>query len=205
MEEDSRAEFGWKHLAPGLVYIALIDILGMTGRLQAWGWLEKVWVLPLVILPWGLVMASPERLQRMGYRRQRWLLNLGWGIVTGGLWRLASLVLNLMLTHNGAVLFGWGDILSAAVFIPWIEETYFRGYLGRGLEGHWGFWPSLVVQSILFACHPVHWAQGWPHWISILGFGCLAGWLVAHRQSIWAAWGAHAFANLIPVAFASFV
>jgi membrane protease YdiL (CAAX protease family) len=87
----------------------------------------------------------------------------------------------------------------------WIEETFFRGYLGRGLAGQWGFWPSLLIQSMLFAFHPVHWAQGWPHWISIFGFGCLAGWLVERRQSIWSAWGAHAFANLIPVALKPFV
>jgi membrane protease YdiL (CAAX protease family) len=111
----------------------------------------------------------------------------------------------MALSQNGSAVLGWGEVLSAVVFVPWIEETFFRGYLGRGLAGQWGFWPSLLIQSMLFAFHPVHWAQGWPHWISIFGFGCLAGWLVERRQSIWSAWGAHAFANLIPMALKPFV
>jgi membrane protease YdiL (CAAX protease family) len=44
----------------------------------------------------------------------------------------------------------------------------------------------------------VHWAQGWLHLVSIFGFGLLAGWLVVKRGSVWSAWGAHAFANLLP-------
>jgi membrane protease YdiL (CAAX protease family) len=35
--------------------------------------------------------------------------------------------------------------------------------------------------------------------VSIFGFGLLAGWLMHVRSSIWAPWGAHAFANLLPM------
>lgn len=205
MNEAPSAVFGWKQLAPGLIYIFLIDLLGVTGLFEAWPWLGRIWVIPLVVLPWGWVLASPRRLRSMGFRRQHWLLNLGWGAVAGGLWRIASLVLNLALTEEGTTAFGWGDIFSAIVLVPWIEETFFRGYLGRGLAVQWGFWPSLLIQSTLFTFHPSHWAQGWPHLISIFGFGCLAGWLVERRRSIWAAWGAHAFANLIPLVLSPFV
>jgi membrane protease YdiL (CAAX protease family) len=61
-----------------------------------------------------------------------------------------------------------------------------------------GRWKAIISQAVLFSLHPGHWAQGWPHLASILGFGLLAGWLVERRGSIWAAWGAHGFANVLP-------
>lgn len=204
-EHQGQVELAWRHIAPGLVYIALIDFLAVVGWLDALPWLRSLWVVPLVVLPWINVIAVPGRMKLMGYHRSGWLASFGWGAVAGGLWRIASLIFNLAMTASVGDTLGWGEVSSAVLIVPWIEETFFRGYLGRGLSPRIGVGPSILIQSVLFTFHPIHWEQGWIHLISIFGFGVVAGCLVEHRQSIWASWGAHAFANLIPMVIRPFV
>ncbi len=90
------------------------------------------------------------------------------------------------------------NFLSAVILVPLTEETFYRGYLGRSLAARLGMWPAIMLQATAFALHPVHWHQGWPALLSILGFGILAGWLVLARGTLWIAWGAHGFAILLP-------
>jgi len=132
-----------------------------------------------------------------GYTRDRGLADYGWGMVAGGIWRGLSMAFNLW---SGWARIGWGVFswIGALVIIPLVEETFFRGYLGRALRLRVGKWPAILVQGILFALHPGHWAQGYLHLISIFLFGILAGWLMEKRGSIWASWGAHGFANILP-------
>jgi membrane protease YdiL (CAAX protease family) len=204
-ETQMQVELSWRHILPGLGYIAAIDILAVTGWLTSITWLQRYWMAPVIILPWLLAALAPERMKLMGYHRREWLASFGWGVVAGGFWRIASLIFNLALATSGGNLLGWGEIISTAAIVPFIEETFFRGYLGRGLVTKLGFWPGILIQSLLFAFHPIHWAQGWIHLVSIFGFGVIAGWLVERRGSIWAPWGAHAFANLIPIAMRALV
>jgi membrane protease YdiL (CAAX protease family) len=194
-------EFSWRHFTPGLIYILVIDFFAITGLWERVDWLRSIWFLPLIGLPWLSVLASPGRLKLMGFHRQRWLVRMGWGVVAGGIWRIISLVLNFVLASSESNLLGWGEIVAAVAIVPGIEETFFRGYIGRGLSRQIGMWPGIFIQAALFSLHPIHWSQGSIHLASIFGFGLLAGWMVERTRSIWPAWGAHAFANLLPLAF----
>jgi membrane protease YdiL (CAAX protease family) len=121
-------------------------------------------------------------------------------MVAGGVWRLLSMLINLwwvQLGSNPAV--GISQLFGALIWIPLVEETFFRGYLGRALSASLGMWPAILIQALLFTLQPVHWQQGHFALISIFGFGFLAGWLERRFNSIWAPWGAHAFANLLAI------
>ncbi len=89
-------------------------------------------------------------------------------------------------------------LLANVLLWPFLEEVFFRGYLGLGLRPVVGHWPSIIVQAVLFLAMPWHWSQGPTAWLSILAFGLLTGWLTVAKRSLWPALGAHAFANLMP-------
>lgn len=189
-----------RSVLPGLAFILAVDLLGSFGGRAPRLLSSPLVPVVLLVLPWitiGILRLSPRAL---GFSRARMLACFGWGMVAGGVWRLASLGLNMWLQGgDGALGLSSGGVLAAAVWVPGLEETFYRGYLGRGLQPRLGRWGAILVQAVLFCCYPGHWLQGMPHVISIFAFGVLAGWLVARTRSIWSAWGAHALANLIPL------
>lgn len=187
---------------PGLIGIALIDLAAVSGRWPAAGWLPPAAVVAMAVLPWATLLVLRRSPSALGYTRRRALAEYGWGAVAGGLWRGASLALHLGWGALGAPP-GAGALLSALVLIPLVEETFYRGYLGRALVPRLGRAGAIVAQAVLFTLHPVHWSQGLPALFSILGFGLLAGALVEWRRSLWPAWGAHGLANLIALLLAA--
>jgi membrane protease YdiL (CAAX protease family) len=184
---------------PGLLYIFVIDVLTVVGIPTVLRPIVQPWSLVLALIPWVTLVVLRWRPSTFGFRRRRALADFGWGILAGAIWRAASLGFNYLYEGNVTEL-GWGlgSWILALVWIPLVEETFFRGYLGRSFSAHIGRWPGIIIQAILFSLHPGHWTQGWPHLASIFIFGILAGWLVERRGSIWPAWGAHAFANILP-------
>jgi len=185
-------------LLPGLILIVILDVASLMGVIHQASWPNAAmpWLyaaVPILVLTgwkrgWGVV----------GIVRQRAILDFGWGLVWGGVWRAGSLLLNFLVLH-----FGWlstvsSDLVMVLVLIPWLEEFFFRGYLGKGLCAHLGRWQGIILQALLFTFLPAHWAQGFPHVAGILIFGLLSGWLVERYQSIWPALGAHTFANALP-------
>jgi membrane protease YdiL (CAAX protease family) len=186
-------------ILPGLIYILLVDFLTVTGWLESAQVLLPTWSLVLAVIPWVTLLVVRGSPSMFGYTKIRWLADYGWGMVAGGIWRGLSMAFNLWW-QGGCTEIGWGVLgwVGALIFIPLIEETFFRGYLGRALRPRVGAWPAIFIQGILFSLHPGHWAQGHLHLISIFLFGILAGWLTERRGSIWAAWGAHGFANVLP-------
>lgn len=114
-------------------------------------------------------------------------------------WRVASVLLNLLGLELTGILQGSLQILTHMLWIPLVEETFFRGYLGRALIRRWGFVSGVLLQAAAFALLPSHVSQGGWSMLSIFAFGLLAGWLMHRRDSIWAVWGAHAFANFLPL------
>jgi membrane protease YdiL (CAAX protease family) len=186
-------------ILPGLLYILFVDVLAIVGIPTSLRAFVQPWSLVLALIPWVSLIVLRRRPSSLGYQRKRALADFGWGILAGAIWRGISLGFNSW--YSGSVTkLGWGAAswLLALVWIPLVEETFFRGYLGRSLSSRFGRWPGIFFQAILFSLHPGHWSQGWPHLASIFIFGILAGWLVEHRGSIWPAWGAHAFANALP-------
>ncbi len=184
---------------PGLalaIGLDLIAIAGMSDRLTV---IVRLAPALLIAVPWIALLVWHRLPAALGYVRRRAALRFGWGVLAGALWRGASMALNLWWAaapdRLGA---GIGDWLGGLVWVPFVEETFFRGYLGPALEPRFGRLRSILLQAALFTLLPVHWAQGFPHLIGIFGFGVVAGTLVARTGSIWPAWGAHAMANVLP-------
>jgi membrane protease YdiL (CAAX protease family) len=156
-------------------------------------------MLILAVIPWITLLVLRVSPALLGFTRKGALAMFGWGMLAGAVWRGISLGINTLWVvgatrlSNGAA--AW---VTGVALVPTIEEIFFRGYLGRTLVSSLGRFWGIVLQAILFSLHPGHWVQGWPHLISIFGFGLLAGWLVSTRGGLWSALGAHAFANALP-------
>lgn len=186
---------------PGLLYVVALGVATVAGWMPAGGRLFSGHPLVLAALPWVTLAVLRRGPGALGYSRRRALAEFGWGALAGAIWRGLSMGLSaLWLGGLGASV---GDLASGLIWVPLVEETFFRGYLGRALAARFGTLPGILLQAALFTLQPAHWSQGWPALISVFAFGILAGWLCQSRRSIWAAWGAHGFANVLPMILAS--
>lgn len=184
---------------PGLVLVSGIEILVHTRLLPGTAGLKLLLNAILVVLPWVTLWFFRCGVDALGYTRDRVILYLGWGFVAGGFWRIASVAINLWgLTLNGLVQDST-QVLLILIWVPFIEETFFRGYVGRTLSQELSPGAGILAQAVLFTLLPTHTIQGAWSLFSIFGFGVLAGWLMSVRKSIWPPLGAHAFANLLPL------
>jgi membrane protease YdiL (CAAX protease family) len=184
---------------PGLLLILIVDLLTISGFWPDLGWVNSGLSLFMVSVPWATLLILRKPIACLGYSRAQLLRSFGWGMVAGGIWRVLSLSFNFWWTNLGDRSIQWAPLVGALVWVPLVEETFFRGYLGRTLSRTIGTWQGNLIQAVLFTLHPVHWSQGALSLMSVLGFGLIAGWLQLRFNSIWSAWGAHAFANLLPL------
>ena len=191
-----------REVLAGLAFVTAVDLLTVLGRWPEGlpGWAVHTGV--LVVLPWLTLLLAGRPAAVFGYQRGLLLLDLGWGVVAGCGWRLINLLLGLAWIYASGVGIMAG-LISALLWVPFVEETFFRGYLGRALEARWGFWRGNLAQALVFTLQPYHWSQGWPGLLYIFGFGLLAGWLMGRRGTIWPAWAAHASANLMALLLAA--
>jgi membrane protease YdiL (CAAX protease family) len=95
--------------------------------------------------------------------------------------------------------FSWmgliGMLLVAGVLVPVVEETAFRGLLYRWLRERIGFWPGLIISSLLFGV-----LHGILFLVPVLAIlGALFAWLYERSGSIWPAIAAHGLFNGIMV------
>lgn len=195
--EPGPAELPLAAVLPGLALGLLVAGLTVAGSpLVQSGAIGEVG-LAFALLPWLALLASRQSAATIGLTRERIPWGLAWGALVGALWRGASMLFNAwgVGAWPGAVL---ADLVSDVLLWPFVEEVFFRGYLGLGLRPVVGRWPAIVVQALLFLAMPWHWAQGPRAWLSILAFGLLAGYLTSAKRSLWPAMGAHWFANLMP-------
>ncbi|HEX9680175.1 MAG TPA: type II CAAX endopeptidase family protein [Anaerolineales bacterium] len=197
-----------RQITPGLAYILLLDLAVVSGvrslRL-ATGADSEAWWLVIGLLPWATLLVLRRSPSALGFSRRRALAEFGWGVLAGAIWRGLSLIFNwkvsqqaalgIPLSTSGSPVTMW---VTAILMIPWMEETFFRGYLGRPLASRFGAPAGVLLQATAFTLHPGHWAQGWPHLASIAVFGILAGALVVWRRNLWVGLGAHAMANCLP-------
>jgi membrane protease YdiL (CAAX protease family) len=173
-----------------LLFILCVDLAGIAG---VGGRALGLWSLVSAVIPWITIFVLRRRPSSLGYVRERWLAEFGWGMIAGAIWRGLSMAISLAWLDGSAL-----GLLGAFVWVPLVEETFFRGYLGPALSARLGRWRGIILQALLFAMLPGHWPQGWPALAGIFAFGVLAGWLVETRRNLWIAWGAHAFANVLP-------
>jgi membrane protease YdiL (CAAX protease family) len=184
---------------PGVVLVVAVDLAAVTGLAGAIGPAIGAWGLVAGVIPWATILVVRRKPSAIGYVRGRWLAEYGWGMVAGAAWRGLSMALNAAWLRPGqAPAPTIADIGVGLIWVPLMEETFFRGYLGPALVARFGMWPGILAQALFFTLHPGHWAQGWPALAGIFAFGVLAGWLVQARRTIWIAWGAHGFANALP-------
>jgi membrane protease YdiL (CAAX protease family) len=189
-----------------LAFIVSLDIAALAGGPPARAFLLRysvVWTALFLAFPLAHILATRRPLADLGYRRQgalRWYL---WGVAGGVLWRLADVLIGIGFWSRPGLDLArlWSEafwLLNALVIIPLFEETFFRGFLQAGLEARWGPLPAILIQAMLFACHPAHVAQGWSKLPSIALFGVIAGLLFWRTRAQAAAWGAHGAANVLP-------
>lgn len=190
-------------ILPGLICILLIDLVAWMG-IGANG--SVIATSLLILLPWVTLLFTKRSPATIGYVRERAVARYGWGMVAGGVWRGLSMGFNYLILRPPISLGStWTQLISSLILVPFVEETFYRGYLGRSLAKKLGRWPGIIIQATLFTLYPIHWNQGWPAIASIFGFGVLSGWLVERTGSIWIGWGAHGFANILPVLLLNFV
>ena len=120
-------------ILPGLIFILVVDLLTVMGWLGFAQVFLQTWSLVLAVIPWVTLIVVRGSPSMFGYTRGRGLSDYGWGMVAGGIWRGLSMAFNLW---SGWTRIGWGFLgwIGALVFIPLVEETFFRGYLGRAFR-----------------------------------------------------------------------
>lgn len=183
-------------LIPGLALAIALDLAAICGYPTA-GVLGIVVPVLYGLIPLAVLACWRFPLRSLGLVRHRAILDTGWGLVWGGLWRIGSMGMNYLYNAGGLLLSINLPDSMAVLLLPALEEFFFRGYLGRGLNAWLGRWRGIALQALLFTLLPAHWNQGMPHIAAIFLFGLLAGWLVDRRRSLWPAVGAHVFANLL--------
>jgi membrane protease YdiL (CAAX protease family) len=166
---------------PGLLIAVLGVLAGVVSR-RGGVWISETYLLmAMLALPWLVLAAYRRRPAAFGCYRRRALPYLGWGAFAGAAWRGVSMLLHFWTLSDPMALAG-GGILAWAL-TPLVEETFFRGYLARGLSRVCGWRLAVLLQAVLFALQPAHVHQGW---------------LTIRTGSLWPAVGAHVFANLMP-------
>jgi len=188
-----------KSIVPGLTIIVVMNLLAVTGLWPN----DPLWSMASTIvlfsMPWVTLIVLRQSPAVFAYRSDRAGLNYAWGVLAGAIWRGLSMLFNYRIIHAGSVPVGGINVLLIGlIWVPFIEETFFRGYLGKTLNANLGAAKGIILQAVLFTFQPVHWQQGWLSLISVFAFGVIAGWLVERWDSIWAGWGAHGFANVLP-------
>ena len=166
-----------------------------------------------VFLVWLLaIRAWPPPLSLVGFTRPRTSR-----LVTAGL-VVAALVCSLgfaQLYTMAAMAMGWDFLmppeipdglllpggwvvfsaLALAVWTPIAEETFFRGFILRGLANRWRVTPALIVSAAVFAALHLAPALLLPVFVT----GLLLGFLYHRTGSLWPCIAVHAAQNLAAV------
>jgi membrane protease YdiL (CAAX protease family) len=98
------------------------------------------------------------------------------------------------LSFHGLKIVQWGLLwLVAAVLIGFSEEFLFRGYTQYTLAEGIGFWPAVIVLSLLFAAvHQTNPGENWVGVINIFFTGLVWAFALRRTGSLWLAVGWHA-------------
>ena len=97
-----------------------------------------------------------------------------------------------LLLPGGWVVFSG---LALAVWTPIAEETFFRGFILRGLANRWRVTPALIVSAAVFAALHLAPALLLPVFVT----GLLLGFLYHRTGSLWPCIAVHAAQNLAAV------
>jgi membrane protease YdiL (CAAX protease family) len=204
------------------LYLVLYVLLGVVLRYIGPSSVQWTWT-ALLILPiaWMWVTlrgtSAEQRRQAFGWHRGRGVFREMAAGIGGYLAGMVLIVCGVLVT---AILASYNHVRAASpivqelhggpwrlvglyalacVFAPVMEETMFRGALFHHLRQRWGWAPSAILVSTIFAMlHP----QGW---VAIPALGAIAMVLAGLREwrsSLIASMTAHAFSNFLVLSMA---
>jgi CAAX protease family protein len=93
-------------------------------------------------------------------------------------------------------------LILAALVAPLAEELLFRGWIYTGLRFYWGFWPALLVTSILFSL--AHYESTHLYSLAVFPIALALGFVRERTDSIKATILFHALNNLAAFCLAAF-
>jgi len=174
-----------------------------------------VFYVPALGMMWRAARRFTERPFAWFFRRVS-LLNVVLGLAAGAAIALLTIVFENHLTAHYGVRFDANDlekaispdnavefaggILVVALFAPFAEELYFRGFLLRWLRTRYGSGLAVLLSAVVFALlhgfmlvHPG--APGWIETGEIFVAGLVMGALVVQSGSLWPSYALHAGFN----------
>lgn len=193
-------------ILPALIFIASLDILYLGSGWRVRAFIQVNALLWAALLVFFLILALVQKrctLPGLGFRQSSSTWLYLWSILGGIGWRLLDMLfagtpISFGKTWNGEIT--WIATLSGLFVAPLVEETFFRGFLQTGLKKRIGEGWAIVVQSLLFALHPVHLSQNGFHFVLFVLFGLAAGVIYRRTHSLYPLLCAHGIANVLPAA-----
>lgn len=93
--------------------------------------------------------------------------------------------------------------LSICIFVPFVEELLFRGFLQQWLKKYFSIAGAIFITSIFFSSVHFSTDQGMsniPLIISLFILSCILGFVREYKASVWASMGLHSAFNAISIA-----
>ncbi|MFN8398755.1 MAG: CPBP family intramembrane glutamic endopeptidase [Anaerolineales bacterium] len=157
-----------------------------------------VWVLPVLLFLRYIDHVDP--LEYLGLK-QNWKK----GVLVGVVFSIVNFFLSMLrfgAPHPSIESITWNSVLSTSIFIGFIEEIPFRGFILQKFESQFGFWMANLLSSLLFL--GIH-LPGWfflhqfniINAVSIFLFGALWAILFKYSKSLWSSIIAHSLNDFI--------
>ncbi len=172
--------------ALGLLQIALVWLLGIRTWPPPWALVGFAG--PRTSLRTSAMLTAAALVCSLGFAQLYTMaaMALGWGFL------MPPEIPDGLLLPGGWVVF---SALALAVWTPIAEETFFRGFILRGLANRWRFVPAIVASAAVFAALHLAPALLLPVFVT----GLLLGFLYHRTGSLWPCIAVHAAQNLVAV------
>ena len=170
----------------GLLQVALVWLLAIRTWPPPWALVG--FIRPRTSLRHSAMLAAAALVCSLGFAQLYTMaaLALGWDFL------MPPEIPDGLLLPGGWVVF---SALALAVWTPIAEETFFRGFIQRGLSNRWPVIPTLVVSAAVFSALHLAPALLLPVFVT----GLLLGWLYHRTGSVWPCIAVHAAQNLVAV------
>ena len=145
--------------------------------------------------------------ENLYFRKEKLAISILYGLIATVLFILASSIILYVIGYKEenplAEEIGKNINLAFLILIPLIssisEETFFRAFIQMRLENKFGFMPSLLISSILFAVDHLEY-KTYIQIVMPLFFGIVLGILMHKSKNIAAPISAHFFYNFFSLA-----
>lgn len=210
------AERTRKPLAPLLASIALFHGSWAVWLYTVYPWMQQlgdttlryalvnigvrllVWVLPVFLYLRYVDQVDPITYLKL---RQHWKRGILIGVALSVINALLS-ALRYGMPHPTMESITWNSVLSTSIFIGFVEEIPYRGFLLQQIQERSNFWIANLLTSLLFVA--IH----LPGWIAfdllrletvafIFIFGCVLALIFHYTQSLWSAIVTHSLNDFL--------